>query len=104
MKLVKCYLDIRNIVLVAAAFHLYMNCVFLLSHPLGSGLGEDGERTCLVPNCFQVDFECILKTEISEANEQAEEECNEEDLADSHHNSVSIPHGRVGVSVHCQCV
>ena len=48
------------------------------------------------------DFKCILKTEISEANEQAEEDCYEEDLADDH-NSVSIPHGEVGVPVHCQC-
>ena len=81
-----------------------MDRVFFLTHPLGPGLGVAGKGACHVPNCFQVDFECILKTEISEANEQAEEECYEEDLADSHHNSVSIPHGRVGVSVHCQCV
>ena len=81
-----------------------MDCVFFLTHPLGPCLGEAGKRTCHVPNCFQVDFECILKTKISEADEQAEEECNEEDLADYHHNSVSIPHGRVGMPVHCQCV
>ena len=50
-----------------------------------------------------MDFECILKTQISEAYEEAEEECYEEDLADSHHNSVSVAHGEVGVPVHCQC-
>ena len=86
--------------MVAAGFHLYMDRVFFLTHPLGLGLGVASKGACHVPNCFQVDFEGILKTEISEANEQAEEECNEYNLADSHHNSVSIPHGRVGV----QCI
>ena len=80
-----------------------MNRVFFQPHPLGPGLGEAGKGACHVPNGFQVDFECILKTEISEADEQAEEECNEEDLADDH-GGVSIPHGLVGVPVHCQCV